>query len=308
MKRRDFFKSIFGTYTAITSFFSFKYLSNKSNSTQQNNKLLTKINFKRRATGVILEFPIVHHCNLNCAYCDHFASIAPVHKISVKDFQNDVKKISKITNGEIKEIWILGGEPLLHDEIDKIFEIARKYFKNTNIKMLTNGLLLDKQKDAFWKSCKNNNIKIVVENYIYNKEKINFEVIKEKLRRFNCLLSFDSPKYQFRKMNLTKEKTHNINHRYNKCQCKLWPILDNGKFYPCSVVNGVDKFFNKKFPDLAFPIAQKDVLDIHKINSMDELLEFYETPKEMCAHCNYFLSEGEKWRLSKQEASEWYQG
>ena len=54
-------------------------------------------------------------------------------------------------------------------------------------------------------------------------------------------------------------------------------------------------------------MSKNDVLDIHKINSIDEIIEFYNKPKEMCAHCNYFLTEGKKWRLSKREVDEWYQ-
>ena len=309
MKRRSFFKGLFGAYAAISGYFSVKYFSEKDNQSNDNiNKYInSKTNLKKRGLGVIVEIPIVYHCNLNCAGCDHFASIAPSYIMPVEVFKKDVEHLSKIMNKNLKEMWILGGEPLLHNNLPEIFKIARRCFPKTKIEMLTNGLLLDKQPDSFWMACKKEGIKIVVENYIYNKkDKVNFDAITKKLKQFRCNLSIDGPKYNFRRMNLTKNCVHDFKKRYNDCQTKLWPILDNGKFYSCSVINGVDKFFNKEFPSHAIPVDKGDVLDIYKIKSIDELIAFYEKPKAFCAHCNYFISEGKKWAPSKKELSEWY--
>ena len=309
MKRRNFFKGLFGAYAGISGYFSVKYFSKKDNQSNDNiNKYInSKTNLKKRGLGVIVEIPIVYHCNLNCAGCDHFASIAPSYIMPVEVFKKDVEHLSKIMNKNLKEMWILGGEPLLHNNLPEIFKIARRCFPKTKIEMLTNGLLLDKQPDSFWRACKKENIKIVLENYIYNeKDKVKFDIITKKLKRFHCNLSVDGPKYRFRRMNLVKECAHDFKKRYVDCKTKLWPILDNGKFYSCSVINGVDKFFNKEFPSHAIPVCSEDVLDIYKIKSIDELIAFYEKPKAFCAHCNYFISQGKKWAPSKKELSEWY--
>lgn len=314
MKRRNFFKSMFGAYATLSGYFTFKYFEGKNNNKPIDYK------FDNRCEGVkndtnkkiigLVGFPIVHHCNLNCAYCDHFAPIAPFYQLPVETFKKDMERLSKITKdggGEIKVIWIIGGEPLLHDNLAEIFKIARTSFPKSKIEMTTNGFLLENQQDSFWESCSKYNIKIIVENYIYNKTNINFEKICNKLKEHHCDLRVNGPKYQFKPMDLTKEKMHNINERYQNCFAKLWPMFENGKFYSCSTINGM-QFFNKKFPQHAINVAPDDFLDIYKINSFDEIIEFYEKPKSVCAHCNYFLSKGKRWRTSNQELSEWYKG
>ena len=100
MKRRSFFKGLFGAYAAISGYFSVKYFSEKDNQSNDNiNKYInSKTNLKKRGLGVIVEIPIVYHCNLNCAGCDHFASIAPSYIMPVEVFKKDVASLIKQYN------------------------------------------------------------------------------------------------------------------------------------------------------------------------------------------------------------------
>ena len=313
MKRRNFFKGLFGAYAAISGYFSVKYFSEKDKKPKFEYKLNNRCDddtigkLDKKIIGLI-GYPIVYNCNLNCARCDHFAPIAKPYQVPFEVIKKDFKQLSKIINkeGELKVLWIIGGEPLLHENLPEVLKAAREYFPKTKIELTTNGFLIDKQEDIFWETCSNNNIKIIIENYIYNEKNIDFNKICEKLKKFHCDLKVNGPKYQFKPMDLTKEISHDAQNRYKSCFPKLWPILDNGKFYSCSVINGVDKFFNKEFPSHAIPVDKGDVLDIYKIKSIDELIAFYEKPKAFCAHCNYFISEGKKWAPSKKELSEWY--
>ena len=298
MRRRNFLKGLFAAYTCASTYFSFKYFKNNSTSSSDNSKFIERV-----------EIPVVYHCNLNCAHCDHFASIAPKYIMPVEVYKKDVEQLAKITKGNVKELTLLGGEPLLHDNLPEIFKISRKYFPNSRIELLTNGTLLEKQPDSFWISAEKEDIGIYVSNYRTGKKLYDFDKICEKIDKFRTKIRISYPKLTFQLMNLTKDIQHkDIEKRYSKCYSKLWPILDNGKFYACSTLNGLDLFFNKKFPQYAIPIAKDDVLDIYKIKSIDELIDFYNKPKKMCAHCNYYISGKKDWAPSKREASEWYRG
>lgn len=296
--RRNFLKGFFGTYLALSSYFSFKYFTQSKNSSKIIN------NTKEKALNVV-QIPIVYNCNLNCAYCDHFAPIAPKYQVSVEKFSTDLDRLYKVTQGKVKTIWLLGGEPLLHNKICDLIKISSSKFKNSKIAITTNGLLLDKMNDEFWQVLKDKNVEVNVENYILNKNIIKTDKIFQKVKEFHCNLNINFPKYEFRKASLSKKPKYDKNKRFSACKCKQWPIFDDGKFYCCATINGVEKFFNKKFPDNKIPISSCDILDSYQINSIDEIIEFYQKPKNMCAHCGYFQTK--PWKLSQNNIYEWFE-
>jgi len=53
-------------------------------------------------------------------------------------------------------------------------------------------------------------------------------------------------------------------------------------------------------------VTEHDVLDIHKVQSLDEIIEFLYTPKPFCRYCNRRGVElGIPYGISKKEISEW---
>ena len=58
----------------------------------------------------------------------------------------------------------MGGEPLLHPEIMKFFDISRRYFDG-QVNLVTNGILLTSQSDSFWESLRDINIRIMISRY-----------------------------------------------------------------------------------------------------------------------------------------------
>lgn len=54
-----------------------------------------------------VEFHIVDHCNLNCAYCDHFTPLADKNFCNIDDIIDDFKKLKNIFDN-IGKIYIVG--------------------------------------------------------------------------------------------------------------------------------------------------------------------------------------------------------
>ncbi len=310
MKRRNFLKGLFTSYAAVSTYFSFKYFNEKNvekpfdNKSKEDDEIKNAIDKNAKFLNMV-EIPIVYHCNLNCAHCDHFSSIAPKYIMPVEVYEKDVKKLSQITKGKLKELIIVGGEPFLHDKISEIMKISRKYFPKTRIEILTNGTLLEKQPDEVFLTANKEDVGIYISYYRTGKKLFDFEKITEKIDKFKVKIRISYPKFEFQLMNLEKTAKHDIKKRYTPCYSKLWPILDNGKFYVCSTVNGVDKFFNRKFENDKIPYSNDDVLDIHKISTLDELLDFYSKPKKMCAYCNYYISDKAQWQKARFSPYEW---
>ena len=119
---------------------------------------------------------ILDHCNLKCKGCDHFSSIAEERFVPAQTIMRDLARMSKLTEGAVTRIGVMGGEPLLHPELPEILQAARGSFPETLIQLFSNGLLLLQQGEDFWSSCRENNIHIVVTKYPIS---INFERVEE---------------------------------------------------------------------------------------------------------------------------------
>ncbi|GHV07385.1 hypothetical protein FACS189485_17650 [Spirochaetia bacterium] len=107
---------------------------------------------------------LTDHCNLNCAGCTAFSPLAEEKYMDVDCFEHDCARLSELAGGKIELIDLLGGEPLLHPEIVRIVEIARKYFDG-DINIVTNGVLLTKMSEVFWHVCHKNDIGIIISGY-----------------------------------------------------------------------------------------------------------------------------------------------
>lgn len=60
-----------------------------------------------------------------------FSNIRDEWYISIDKFERDMKRIGELFNGKVDCIHILGGEPLLHPQINALLKIARKHIMET---------------------------------------------------------------------------------------------------------------------------------------------------------------------------------
>lgn len=126
---------------------------------------------------------LTSRCNLKCDYCfarDTFSDV----KTSI-DLESFEKIVRFIRDGGETHIGLIGGEPLVHPEFDKIVKIALKYADPGDIILFTNGLLIDKHIDILEKSM----IKIMIncnDSHILGEHKEKFlENIKLCSKRLN---------------------------------------------------------------------------------------------------------------------------
>ena len=143
MQRRDFIKYCLGCSCLLFMSGGLYYTKHITPNTDENNA-------DDKNSILHIEIHLTEHCNLKCKYCSHFSAIAKEEYYDVNKYKKDMKRLSKITGGKINVIQLLGGEPLLHPEINKLMNITRFYFPHTTIDIITNGLLLDKMPDSFW--------------------------------------------------------------------------------------------------------------------------------------------------------------
>ncbi len=163
------------------------------------NILGIKIKFKLKSEKLLRLIPhkdlpmfevhIAEHCNLNCQCCTHFSPLAEPEFLPLDDYEKDMKRMSELTTGKINvgSVHILGGEPLLNKNCTKYLELARKYFPNSVIRLITNGILLPQQPEEFWKVLSVNNITLAPTKYPID---INWKKIQDYCNQYKIKLDF----------------------------------------------------------------------------------------------------------------------
>jgi len=258
-----------------------------------------------------IKIQIVDHCNLNCAGCDHFSPIAKEWYENIENFKNDIKRIVKITECNINEIILYGGEPLLHEKLIDFVRIIRTNMSLVEIKVATNGILLEnfikKHIDLILKY----NVSFQITKYPIN---LNYNKI---LKQFNNVNISFSPIYEC-EMNDTKDirnKLFNINLDKNMLGNELLNfvnclsidvsslILYNGILSLCPPAAFIE-IFNKKFKTNIL-LKQDDYIDIYDDNiKLDDILSFCSRPHSFCKYCGK-VKYGNAFKVSNKNINEW---
>lgn len=255
------------------------------------------------------ETHLVEHCNLNCKCCNHFSCIAEKEFIDVDKLTEDFARLSNLFDKQIGRVLLLGGEPLLHNKLPEIFTVARKYFPFSEVFIFTNGTLLLNQDKEFWQSCCNNNIMITTTKYPVELdwEKIFARAVEEnvKIEFFN---SKDVMKNELKTMYylpLDLDGKQNQDLSYARCnKGNACVTLADGKMYTCMLaahIRHFNKFFHKQLPTSA-----GNYVDIYKVNSSKEILNFLCKSIPLCKYCDFNKKiTGIKWGVTTKSIAEW---
>ena len=257
-----------------------------------------------------IDIHLTDHCNLNCKGCTHFSPLAEDFYITVEDFEKDLTRLSNLLNnaegGGIRQIFMLGGEPLLHPQLTEFFPIARRLFPNSKLIIITNGILLSSRDDNFWEACKRSNIQIWVS--VYNLA-IDTKTAERKAQEFGVFLGYTSTGNDSQnRRNWTKSKLDIDGTQYwvdsfEHCSVKNCVTLKKGKLYTCPTIAHVEHF-NKYF-GINLSISEFDYIDIYKIQNSKAITDAMVKPVPFCRYCKTREYQGCFWELSKKDISEW---
>ena len=251
------------------------------------------------------EFHIVEHCNLGCKGCTHFAPLAEEEYLDILEFEKDISRLSELTGGVARFINLLGGEPLLHPEIEKFFDAARKYFPASTIRVVTNGILLSKMKEEFWKSCRNNKIELGVTEYPIDVDYNEIRLLAEKHGVIYTSFSGDEVRDEMWKLALDEEGKNRPTDNFMRCpRPNACVFCAHGKIFTCATLANINHF-NKYFGTKLL-LSEDDYVDIYKVKSVSEILEYLRNPTPFCRYCNIERREyGVRWEKSERKKEEW---
>jgi len=203
-----------------------------------------------------IELDITYKCNLTCKNCnrscDTFNSKEEMSIEQIKKFIDE--SIEK--NKKWRRIRILGGEPTLHDNFLKIFNIIlsykKEYNKNLKIEVSSNN------HSEFSKMILKNDV-IKNNSQINISKKTEFEINKF----VNIYISPIDIEY-FEKDNFTSGCVISQN-------CGIG--LNLYGYYPCPVAGNIDRFLGLDKGRKVLPLDDDNMIDLYKI---------------FCKHCGYY--------------------
>ena len=92
-----------------------------------------------------IELPIVYACNLNCKHCT-------VHSPYLHGHVPELLESLHAWSEKLlpKMMLVLGGEPLIYPDLPAVLKTIRVLYPDTEILLITNGLLLTQATPTFW--------------------------------------------------------------------------------------------------------------------------------------------------------------
>ena len=106
------------------------------------------------------------------------------------------------------------------------------------------------------------------------------------------------------KLGLTEAGNRDENHSFLKCHnANACCAVRNGKIYACSRIDKIrhmNNYFGKEFN-----VSKRDWLDIYKVESLEEIMDFLSKPYPFCRYCNPFKTTEVEWEQSKKIEEEW---
>ena len=226
-----------------------------------------------------LEYDVVSHCNLNCKGCSHFSPIAEPGFGDPAAFRKDLSRLRELSD-ELGEIRLVGGEPLLSDNLTEYIVAAHAVFPDSKILIFTNGIRLGSI---------NNDLKDCMKQYgaqfsvtIYPPVNNYVRGMIEQLEAEGIAIYRSLPMPFFGAW-INPAGDSDPEAAAASCYIPFCYAMDQGRIYRCSTENKIKVFEKHYKPDTAFPEGGIDLYDPSLTGS--KLASYLLSPIEMCRFC-----------------------
>lgn len=257
-----------------------------------------KSKLSRKPVLHYLELHLTDHCNLNCKGCGHFCTLAPPTFADVNQHRKDMKRLSQLFRN-IGQLRLMGGEPLLHPDPASFLRIACEFFPETDLRFVTNGLLLPTAPPEFWEACRETGA--VVDVTVY-------PPVTDRAESFRAVCEQNGVSVELREMDTfwahrDLSGSSDPKTAFEKCRQRYFcPFLENGRIYICAMT-ALIRYFNARF---GYEVPQSEGIHIHsRFLSGQDIKNHLSAPVETCAWCAYELATF-RWERGTQVPDEWF--
>lgn len=227
-----------------------------------------------------MEIHVAEHCNLNCKNCSMFCGLVETCDFPCyQEFEEGIKQLKNFFP-HIKKFRIIGGEPLLNPELDKYICLIRNVYPYTDIRLISNGILVTKMSDQLIQTIIDNDVTFIVTQYIS---------LKHSIDEINRFLSKTGIRYIVTEALLEFQKIYNalgdsdIDENFYRCHWKGSCATMYGTKIATCYVPFVIHYFSDKF-NLA--IEETGKIDLMEEGlTAQEIIKRMHTPFDMCRYC-----------------------
>lgn len=97
----------------------------------------------------LLDCMVATACELRCTACTNgIGMLERLHVFPAADIKRDIDQAAQVMHAEV--LVLLGGEPLVHARLVELMRYAKASGIADRVRVLTNGIKLDRMKDDFW--------------------------------------------------------------------------------------------------------------------------------------------------------------
>ena len=223
-----------------------------------------------------VETHAVDYCNLNCKACIHYSALYNKEEQDNSAIYSDIREIAELSK-DILSFYIMGGEPLLREDLSDVLELSRRTFPNSDIQLLTNGILISEHLDTLFHMLCKNNITITISEYsptIGNRDRI-----KHVLESYNVpyiIRPYDSKNKFIKTISLSKDTPYK-----NICICNGCVNIYKGRIARCPAVMYLDRL-NDTF---SLDLPNSGIYKIEEFKDVPSLNKKMEEPIALCDHC-----------------------
>jgi MoaA/NifB/PqqE/SkfB family radical SAM enzyme len=260
-----------------------------------------RVVLRRKPVLYHFEVHITDHCNLNCRGCAHFSNLCKPAFADLGEFEEDMRRMAEHFSA-IRQIYLLGGEPLLHPQVAEFVCVARRHFPRTRIYLMTNGTLVTKMSEEFWTALHDARVVLLCDSYPIG---LPVDEINELGRTHDVTVEWTVPRKEFFKIPIDAAGEQDATASFRACQgYNNCPIVKDGRIYPCAYIAFADVFADR-FDLTGLDVSERDSCSIGEDADGDAVMAFLSNPVPWCRHCDMASREFYTWGRSKRSVDEW---
>jgi len=246
-----------------------------------------------------IDIHITDHCNLNCKGCGHFSNLCKPNFLELDAFEADMKALAEKLR--LAQIYLLGGEPLLHPRIAEFIRSARAIFPDTRICVVTNGSLVMRQNDEFWRALSETATVLMCDAYPID---LPVAEIDRKAAEWDVVLEWTGERNLFFKLPLDVSGAQDPADSYRRCSgINNCPMYKDGRLYPCAYTSYID-VFKERFGVEGLDVTAADSVSVRDTDAL-AIMTFMTEHVPFCRFCDFDHFELYEWGRTERSIDEW---
>lgn len=226
------------------------------------------------------EYHVSWNCNLKCKGCSHYSNLLRTPLFGdYNSYYHNLLRLKELFSN-VETIRLMGGEPFLNKEIGEFIRKTKKIFPDTDLRIVTNGLLIPKVDREVFEIIRAGGVTVDISSYPPTVKMRNEIITILKSEKLNYTFTPHINAFRFE----VGEKRGDAKKHYHFCLTNCHFLTDAGRMGICGAPILYD--MNRERLGTYRKVTKKDWINIYDVNDGYEMLRKFHAPIPYCAYCN----------------------